>query len=1733
MIDKNDPRLTAYFFGELTPEESIEVEDALAESPELQSELESIRATSELLANEFASQSDLGIGDTRRSAIVQAIDGGVARSGESNRSEGETADPRSPLTKQSSLQKWWVLAVAAAIALMSIPLLQDFSHNPQESAKAPGYNTERGETEKDAKENITSAAPIEKQELLANEVNKFKNRFESATDAEAFDLGAVSDSATSGEAGGSGGGGLGGGGGTPAGLASANGVLEEAGDSENGDRVEQMTRELQVPKMEEAVGEPRPRASIAIGGVPQQDSKSSLDRRAGGFFEAVQGGSFRSEKRLDAAVEMGGGISVGGGGGSAGMDGPDDSDQSIRRNQAQQENGNLSRLGTFDSTKGKDGRFSGRDRPSFVPRREANFARRGDNLQKAGQKGQSVDQPAPGPIGSQKGEVQESASQISERPLGQDPSRKLDSQGRPARRRTNERQRGRRGMERQADRNSSGQPGTTRSENKPDSDAEFKESGGSADLGEELKAGNSKVEAGKSKEVDSKRIVDRVPPKAISQPSKTKSKSSKRKLDKSNESKVDSLEFELNQIERRVEDSEFRFDKKTTVKPVQKSRKETRKRIVQTEDGPKEVEFSVDVPFVEQVQLNTLTIDESEAQKLVQKFAVLVDPSGKQEILSSVNSDSIQPPVTASGKLGIQFFRQVDEEVAKAVRFRKLTQLETKLSRQSIMALVRKKLAERNTKVQAKKSWKRVRATPNTSRLMVGDKDELAMNGMQVNVHVEGYRARVLVDCLYYNDRNRQHEGNFKIRLPDDSSLYYFAFGQSTYRYQPNQRPTPKDIAANEFESEPQLVSFAPEEIRRARRDNWAAVKESRMVTKEKAANAYNQTIRRRIDPALVEWSGGGIFNARVFPLMPQKMHRIVLGYDVDLRQQGDDWAFDLDLPEEKGACQVHIHVADLPGATYQTVPAIDPIESNYLPLSANERRQVDGLEDRLNQLVNRFGKSHPQVGKVSRQLEELRKKLGEREGDGRIWRTFSVTQPETNSIRLNIKSPPVTILQSKHEDEQSYFAYRGAVNLVSKDHKDRASEKRISVEGKNSGNEQSNGSSQSPGEKAIFLLDTSLSSRPDKFNVWLKLLEANLVNNQDSIKEFAVLFFSVDQHLWKPSYAANTAENRAQLLKDCEDLALEGATDLYAAVQRIQLTPWMTESNARPNVFLLSDGNSNWGESNLRMLAKLLDRSKLGSLFAYQTGFTGTAIGSLRFLASESGGAVFSVVNETEIAAASTAHRARPWRVDSIQVENGSDVMTAGRLQWVYPQQVITLAGRVENNAQSVGKIKLQLSQGENRKEWVVEPAESVATELADRIYGQISVDQLESLGESLVDVSAAYARHFRITGETCSLLMLESEAEYKRFNIVPKNDKMVVATREANELVSKVLSENAADLSSPTAQFRAWVRRLETMEGMQLELPTSLKLLLEEVEMDAVTGALDTTYQKSKLDRNYLTQLRVDRVDYQAATKEAVRRLERSSDDAVKAVSSLIEANPGDYVLARDVAFSALEWKHPAHAFHLLRRVAESRPFDAATYPAIAKCLVQVGELDAAMVFYEIALAAKFNRAGNSYRKIVAFDYSNLLSQIGNSDVGPGLKKYAAIRATDLADKYKLAASDLVVTMMWNTDQTDVDLHVVEPSGEECFYQHKTTRAGGQITDDITTGFGPEMYVIPKAPEGTYKIYAKYFRNNSSRTARRGKVYLEIIRNYGRDSQMIETKTISIEKVGVKNKVLEVEIE
>jgi len=113
-----------------------------------------------------------------------------------------------------------------------------------------------------------------------------------------------------------------------------------------------------------------------------------------------------------------------------------------------------------------------------------------------------------------------------------------------------------------------------------------------------------------------------------------------------------------------------------------------------------------------------------------------------------------------------------------------------------------------------------------------------------------------------------------------------------------------------------------------------------------------------------------------------------------------------------------------------------------------------------------------------------------------------------------------------------------------------------------------------------------------------------------------------------------------------------------------------------------------------------------------------------------------------------------------------------------------------------------------------------------------------------------------------------------------------------------------------------------------------------------------------------------------------------------------------------------------------------------------------------------------------------------------------------------------------DMQVVLSWDTSGTDVDLHVIDPAGEECYYGHRLTKAGGKLDVDDTDGFGPEVFTLASAPHGKYQVRVKYFSSHGHpQTA--CNVQVVLFEGTSRERRLrfdkMLTKTGDIEEVGV----------
>ena len=76
------------------------------------------------------------------------------------------------------------------------------------------------------------------------------------------------------------------------------------------------------------------------------------------------------------------------------------------------------------------------------------------------------------------------------------------------------------------------------------------------------------------------------------------------------------------------------------------------------------------------------------------------------------------------------------------------------------------------------------------------------------------------------------------------------------------------------------------------------------------------------------------------------------------------------------------------------------------------------------------------------------------------------------------------------------------------------------------------------------------------------------------------------------------------------------------------------------------------------------------------------------------------------------------------------------------------------------------------------------------------------------------------------------------------------------------------------------------------------------------------------------------------------------------------------------------------------------------------------------------------------------------------------------------------QLAKTFLLVHIQWGTKLQDVDLHVVDPSGAEFYFERKTHPGrSGTLSVDSMLGPGNEVWNNPSASPGDYQIFANLY--------------------------------------------------
>jgi uncharacterized protein YfaP (DUF2135 family) len=111
------------------------------------------------------------------------------------------------------------------------------------------------------------------------------------------------------------------------------------------------------------------------------------------------------------------------------------------------------------------------------------------------------------------------------------------------------------------------------------------------------------------------------------------------------------------------------------------------------------------------------------------------------------------------------------------------------------------------------------------------------------------------------------------------------------------------------------------------------------------------------------------------------------------------------------------------------------------------------------------------------------------------------------------------------------------------------------------------------------------------------------------------------------------------------------------------------------------------------------------------------------------------------------------------------------------------------------------------------------------------------------------------------------------------------------------------------------------------------------------------------------------------------------------------------------------------------------------------------------------------------------------------------------------------------LRVLLSWDSDGTDLDLHLVTPDGEHIYYGNRTAPSGAGLDIDVTSGYGPEIISVPSPRRGTYLVYVNYYGGRDKDLLTTGKV--SIVLNAGTPDEKIESSLVPLRAPGELNLV------
>ncbi|MEL6626523.1 MAG: VIT domain-containing protein [Bacteroidota bacterium] len=836
-----------------------------------------------------------------------------------------------------------------------------------------------------------------------------------------------------------------------------------------------------------------------------------------------------------------------------------------------------------------------------------------------------------------------------------------------------------------------------------------------------------------------------------------------------------------------------------------------------------------------------------------------------------------------------------------------------------------------------------------------------------------------------------------------------------------------------------------------------------------KARDVYEDVVRKNIDPALVEWSRSQHFSTRIFPIPAEGRKRIRIVLDQDLM-----------LSEE-------LRRLVLPFPQVDSLPVLD--------LSVKLFGEPGGpMEVSIDSLV--FAATRAKIWQARQTLR------------------YTSFLP---ALELTLPSFPTHKIwvEQGAEGEHYFAAYVRPENFI----KSRPLPRQISIlwDVSHSANRRDN-------QKAFAFLDQIFQR--------MQHVDINLVPFH--IYAEASQYFQVKAGNW------------ASLKDHLDTLTLDGGTRFAT----LNLKDYPADE-----YWIFTDGMVNLRQETLSSDYTegtphvLLPETPVFALNASQT----SDPRALNLL-TQNGGKVIDLYNQP-IENAVRAMTQRPYALVDVQFpEESIEAVRSAAFRHVNGPFMVVGKMKADES-----KLQLGLGVGRNISENMELALDKInnysASGMVADAWARAEIRHLYHQPTPEPQAMLAVGQKFHRLTPSASLLVLDRIEDYVRYRVLPPEglraeyDALVTQEEEKKNLewishIDKVASEflsrkvwwetSFAPIDSP---FEPDENRKDVDEYGAAEEEMAASPATEGSFADLEVAANDEKAQEEnsgtitlnawESDAPYMDTLRkvdpVDLYDLYLELKDTYGQKpafyidvadflwkEEQKEAATKILSNLGEIGLDNPQMLRVMGRRLFTWEQSDWAIAVFKQLIKLRPTEPQSFRDLALAYAQNDQLQLAVDgLYEV-IRQPWGERFPEIAVVATHELNAIIAQteepLSLSDIDPRL--------------IAQLPTDVRVVIDWDANDVDIDLWVIDPRGEKCYYQNKLTSIGGLISKDFTQGYGPEEFLLKRAPKGTYKVQVNYYGDRNPGPTGPATVFVRMITDYGRKSQREQQLAVRMEE-------------